>query len=77
MNPADDESVVMDIRHLSISQLAQLGVSQIAYLRPVPMEGSVGFAICAADGTQMAMATDREVAEAAIRQHEMVPLAVH
>jgi hypothetical protein len=71
------EQPLMDIRRLSVVQLAQLGISQIAYVRPMVMDGTAAFAICAADGTQMAVAADRDVAEAAIRQHEMVPLAVH
>ena len=66
-----------DIRHLSIEQLAQLGVSQIAYVKPVTVNGAHGFAIHAADGTPMAMADDRDVAMAAIIQHEMFPLSVH
>jgi hypothetical protein len=71
------EQSQVDIRRLSAVQLAQLGISQIAYVRPMLMDGTAAFAICAADGTQMAVAADRDVAEAAIRQHEMVPLAVH
>ena len=76
MNTAKQE-IQVDIRHLSAIQLAQLGISQIAYVRPLVMDGTAAFAICAADGTQMAIATDRDVAEAAIREHEMVPLALH
>ena len=37
------------------------------------MNGTVAFAIHAADGTPMAMADDRDLAVAAIRQHEMLP----
>ncbi len=77
MNTAKQEFVQVDIRQLSAIQLAQLGISQIAYVRPLVMDGTAAFAICAADGTQMAIATDRDVAEAAIREHEMVPLALH
>jgi len=66
-----------DIRQLSANQLAKLGVSQIAYVKPVIMEGTAAFAIHAADGTPMAVAGNRDVADAAIRQHEMVPLSVH
>ena len=66
-----------DIRHLSAEQLAQLGVSQIAYVKPVTVNGQNGFAIHAADGTPMALIGDREVAMAAILQHEMHPLSVH
>ena len=66
-----------DIRHLSAEQLAQLGVSQIAYVKPVTVNGQNGFAIHAADGTPMALIGDREVAMAAIQQHEMHALSVH
>jgi hypothetical protein len=66
-----------DIRHLSAEQLAQLGVSQIAYVKPVTVNGQHGFAIHAADGTPMAVTGDRDVAMAAIMQHEMFPLSVH
>ena len=67
----------LDIRHLSVEQLQALGVSQIAYVRPVLVDGNAAFAIHAADGTPMAVAGDRDVAFAAIRQHEMMPTLVH
>jgi hypothetical protein len=67
----------IDIRHLSEEQLGQLGVSQIAYVKPVMLDGAVAFAIHAADGTPMAVADDRELAIAAVRQHEMVATLVH
>ncbi len=68
---------LIDIRHLSTEQLAQLGVSQIAYVKQVMMNGSPAFAIHAADGSPMAVAGDQELAVAAIRQHEMVASLVH
>lgn len=71
------EAPVLDIRHLSVEQLAGLGVSQIAYVKPVMMNGVRAFAIHAADGTPMALAGDEEMAVAAIRQHEMLPSLVH
>jgi hypothetical protein len=66
-----------DIRHLTADQLGALGVSHIAYVKPVTVNGSMGFAIHAADGTPMALAGNRETAMAAIVQHEMMPLSVH
>jgi len=66
-----------DIRHLTAEQLSALGRSQIAYVKPVVINGMMGFAIHAADGTPMAMANDRATAMAAIVQHEMMPLSVH
>jgi len=68
---------LLDIRHLSVEQLAGLGVSQIAYVKPVMMNGVRAFSIHAADGTPMAVAGDCDVAVAAIRQHEMLPSLVH
>ena len=74
-NPAIAE--VIDIRHLSTEQLAQLGMSQIAYVKQVMMNGAPAFAIHAADGSPVAVAGDQELAVAAIQQHEMVASLVH
>jgi hypothetical protein len=74
---APAETGAIDIRHLSVEQLAKLGVSQLAYVKPVVVNGMPGFAIHAADGTAMAVTGDRDVAVAAILQHEMHPLSVH
>jgi hypothetical protein len=79
-NAPDDQvpaAVIMDIRHISTEQLAQLGMQQIAYVKPVVLNGEQGFAIHAADGTPMAVAGNREVAIAAVMQHEMVAVQVH
>jgi hypothetical protein len=74
--PAQDIGA-FDVRHLSEQQLAALGVSRIAYVKPVTVNGVQGFAIHAADGTPMAVAGNRDVAVAAVMQHEMLPLSVH
>jgi hypothetical protein len=65
-----------DIRHLSAEQFGKLGVAQIAYVKPVMHNGAAAFAIHAADGTPMAIATDQALAFAAIVQHRMVPAMV-
>ncbi|MBC7801632.1 MAG: DUF1150 family protein [Gemmatimonadaceae bacterium] len=72
--PADG---FVDIRKLTQAQLMQLGVSQLAYVKPVWMDGTTAFAIFAADGSPMAVAADCDMAVAAIVQHEMVPAMVH
>ena len=76
-NDAPEQSGVFDIRHLSVEQLAKLGVEKLAYVKPIVIEGTPGFAIHAADGTPMALVSDRDMAIAAIIQHEMVPALVH
>jgi len=69
--------VMVDVRKLSQEQFAQLGMAKLAYVKPVIVNGNAGFAIHAADGTPMALAPDRDVAIAAIVQHEMLPALVH
>jgi hypothetical protein len=71
------EPAVFDVHNLSPQQLAMLGMQQIAYVKPVVVNGKAAFAIHAADGTPMAIAEALEVAFAAIVQHEMVPALVH
>jgi len=80
INRPEDQAasaVIMDIRHISAAQLAQLGMQQVAYVKQVVVDGNRGFAIHAADGTPMAVAGDRDVAIAAILEHELVPAQVH
>ena len=62
---------------MSTTDLAQLGINFVAYVKPIRVEDETRFVICAADGTQMGMAPNREVAFAAIRQHELEPVSVH
>ncbi len=66
-----------DIRNLTPDQLMQLGMADLAYVKPVVFDGQEAFAIHAADGSPMAMAADRAMALAAIVQHQMVPALVH
>lgn len=66
-----------DIRNLSTADLIKLGVSQMAYVKPVVVNGARAFAIHAADGTPMAVAEDQSSALAAIVQHEMFAALVH
>jgi hypothetical protein len=77
VSTAPQEVAAFDVRHMSEQQLAALGVSHIAYVKPVLVNGVHGFAIHAADGTPMAVAGDREVAMAAVAQHEMLAVSVH
>ena len=66
-----------DIRHLTAQQLAALGITEIAYLRPVMVNGERAYSIHAADGTPMALAGDLAGAMAAVSQHELMPTLVH
>lgn len=62
---------------LTAADFAQLGSQQLAFVRKVEDEGNEQWAIFSADGTPIGMAPTRDVAFAAVRQHEMEPLSVH
>jgi hypothetical protein len=68
---------VLDIHHISAAQLANLGLEEIAFVKPVMTENGPAFAIHAADGTPMAIASNAPLAAAAIIQNDMVPSLVH
>ena len=65
------------LRHLSPRELAVLGMQDMAYIKRVVVNDEVGYAIHAADGTQVALLSDREVAFATVRQHDMEAVCVH
>ena len=65
------------LRQTSASDLAVLGVRDLAYVRPVMVDGAPGFAIHAADGTQLALAPTRYHALALIRENDLEPASVH
>jgi hypothetical protein len=65
------------MRQLSRRELGVLGMEDLAYIKPIVQDGVEAFAVCAADGTQMAVIADRNLAFAVVRQHDMEPLSVH
>ncbi len=66
-----------DIRKITPQDLALLGMQNMAYLRAVTLDGTPGFGIFAADGTQVAFAPSRALAAAAVREHDLEPVSVH
>lgn len=65
------------LRSLSTRDFARLGADEVAYLKPIVLNGAVAFAIHAADGTPIGAAPSAPLAAAAIRQHDMEPALVH
>ncbi len=65
------------IRHMSAHELALFGMQDLAYIKPHIDGGEAGFAVHAADGTQIAVIADRDIAFATVRQHDLEPLSVH
>lgn len=65
------------IRHMSARELAMFGMQDLAYVKTVMVDDAVGYAVHAADGTQIAVLPDRSLAFATVRQHDLEPLSVH
>jgi hypothetical protein len=62
---------------ISPRDFAALGLEHIAYVKPIVVNGAQAFAVHAADGTQIAVLANREVAIAAVQQHDLEPVSVH
>lgn len=68
---------IVDIHRITAQQLQMLGLTQLAYIKPVQTENGRAYAIHAADGTPMALATDAMTAVEAIHEHNMAAALVH
>jgi len=64
-------------RHMSAQELALFGMQDVAYIKQIAVNDGVGYAVHAADGSQIAVLTDRDIAFATVRQHDLEPLSVH
>jgi hypothetical protein len=64
-------------RAIPPADFAALGMEQVAFVKRIEVAGANGYAVHAADGTQMAVLASRDIAFAAVRQHDMEPLSVH
>jgi hypothetical protein len=65
------------LRHITPKEFALLGMQDLAYVKRVSVNDSAAYAVYAADGTQVAVLPDRDLAFATVRQHDLEPLSVH
>ncbi|MBO6784018.1 MAG: DUF1150 family protein [Alphaproteobacteria bacterium] len=65
------------VQQFSPEQFAALGVDEVAYVRPAVVEGKKVYAIHSADGNAIGMMAGRDLAFAAVKQHDMEPVSVH
>jgi hypothetical protein len=68
---------IEQIRQMSAQELALFGIQDIAYIKRVVANDGPGYIVHAADGTQIAVFADRDVAFATVRQHDLELLSVH
>lgn len=72
-----DVMTVERLKAMSTQDFVTLGVNVVAFVKPVRVDSQKGFAICAADGRQMAVVGDHDQAVAAILQNDLEPVSVH
>lgn len=70
-------SGMQSIRQMSRQELAVFGMQDLAYIKRVQVDGTIAYAVHAADGTEIAVLGDRDLAFATVRQHDIEPVSVH
>jgi hypothetical protein len=65
------------LRQISTQEFEALGMQGVAYIKRVVVNDTIAYAVHAADGTEVAMLPDREIAFATVRQNDLEPLSVH
>ena len=65
------------LKNISPREFALLGMNDMAYVRRVVENDEPGFAIHSADGTQLALVPNEDIAYATIRQNDLEQMSVH
>ncbi len=69
-------NIAEKLHELSDQDFALIGMQQLAYIKPMVVNGVSSFSIHAADGTQIGVAPTRDIAFAAVKQHELEPVSL-
>lgn len=64
------------LRSITAQELLSLGLSNIAYVKDVEVDGGTAVALCAANGHQIAIVPDRATAIAAAWKNGLAPLTL-
>ena len=70
-------AILDNSRLMSDQDLAILGLQNVAYVKSVTIQGGSAFSVHAADGTEIAILGDRDVAFSTIRDHDMEAVCVN
>lgn len=73
----DEISRSPPVRTMSAADLAIWGMPDVAFIKRISANDEITWSIHAADGTQMGIAPSRDLAFAAVKQHELEPFSVH
>jgi hypothetical protein len=64
------------LKSISPREFALLGMNDMAYVKRIVVNDGIQFAICGADGTQLALAPSEDLAYATIRQNDLEPVSI-
>jgi hypothetical protein len=73
----EEGGTIIDVRHMTPSQLRRLGVSQVVYLREGTVDGETMYQIHAADGSAVGIVEDIDVAVELVTEHGLTFVTVH
>ncbi|MDA8575225.1 DUF1150 domain-containing protein [Alphaproteobacteria bacterium] len=62
---------------MAVRDFIDLGLDDIAYIKPVVVENEQQFAIYTADGEEATVLPDRLTAEMAVRDNDLEPVSLH
>lgn len=65
------------LKGLSTQDFLNFGVQQIAYIRPVELEGVEAYAVHAADGTPLSVMDTMDGALMAVKQNDLEAVILH
>ncbi len=65
------------VEALTDNELLALGAEDLAYIKPVVVNGTHAYAIHGADGEELAVVPNRAVALATVRHNDLDPASVH
>jgi len=65
------------LKNISKQELLGLGIHDIAYIRPILIEGREQYAIHAADGTELSIMDNLQIALGTIMQNDLEAVTLH
>ena len=77
MTKTETKTDIESAREITRQQLLALGLTAVAYVRDVDVDGAPAFGIFAANGPQLAIMPDREAAIAAAWENGLAPVTLH
>jgi len=73
----NEDKHLLSHKSAAANDLGSYGLETMAYIKTVIVDGQKLHAIHAADGTQLTILSERDVAFATVRQHDLEPNSVH